>query len=122
VPSFSKAVSIRSNRWHPDQAFPSGFLFREEDGIASALNDWMAINAADYSIENPGENRLESRGKLVLVEKMSIAMRTCIEDAVDLFMSDRERYLNFIISGTAYITSNFSWDKSAQKYVERIMD
>ena len=118
--SFTNAVSIRSDRWHSIQASPSGFLFREEDGIESALDDWRVINAADYSLKKSGKNRLEQREKLTLVRNMASEMCTCINDAVHLYTSDRVKYFEFIISGISYIGNNFSWEISAQKYIDKV--
>ena len=118
--SFTNAVSIRSDRWHSTQASPSGFLFREEDGIENALDDWKAINAADYSINKPGKNRLKKREELTLIKSMASEMSSCINDAVLLYTSDREKYLEFIISGISYIGDNFSWEISAQKYIDKV--
>lgn len=118
--SFTNAVSIRSDRWHSNQASPSGFLFREEDGIENALDDWKAINAADYIINKPGKNRLKKRGGLTLIRKMSREMNSCINDAVNLYTSDRVKYFKFIISGISYISNNFSWESAAQKYIDKV--
>ncbi len=118
--SFNAAVSIRSNRWHSAEDSPTGFLFREEDGSESALDDWEGINEADYSIDGIGKNRLEQRIEFDLVKAMSGEMSICINDAVDLYNDHHENYLEFIIDGAAYISNNFSWEKSAQKYIEKI--
>jgi hypothetical protein len=95
-------------------------LFREEDGIENALDDWKAINAADYSINKPGKNRLKKREELTLIKSMASEMSSCINDAVLLYTSDREKYLEFIISGISYIGDNFSWEISAQKYIDKV--
>ena len=118
--SFSSAVSSRSVRWHSPNSNPTGFLFREKDGIESALHDWKAINAADYSTKQPGINRLEEREKLILVNEIKNEMSTCINDAVSLFESDREKYLELIINGAQYISEKFSWEMTAQKYIEKL--
>jgi glycogen synthase len=118
--SFNNAVSARSDRWHSNKASPSGFLFREEDGIENALADWRAINAADYIINTPDKNRLKKRGALTLIRKMSSEMNSCINDAVNLYTSDRVKYFEFIISGISYISKNFSWESAAQKYIDEI--
>jgi glycogen synthase len=120
--SFSSAVSERSDRWHSGNASPSGFLFREDDGLESALDDWKAINRADYSVGVPSKNRLKARGELGIVNSMSSEMRSCVQDAVHLYQSNREKYFEFIINGISYINKNFSWEISAQKYIDRIME
>ncbi|MBK5108060.1 MAG: glycogen/starch synthase [Anaerolineales bacterium] len=120
APSFNLAVSSRSVRWHPPNSNPTGFLFREKDGIKSALHDWKAINAAEYSTNQTGSNRLEEREKLILVNEIINEMSTCINDAVAFFESDREKYFELIINGAQYISEKFSWEMTAQKYIEKL--
>jgi hypothetical protein len=118
--SFTRAVSSKSDRWHLQGAPPTGFLFREDNRIKSALDDWQAINAADYAIDEPGKNRLEKRQELNLVRSMVSEMKDCLEDAAGLYISDHEKYLKFIIDGISFIKENFSWEYSAKKYLEKL--
>lgn len=119
--SFNDAVSSRADRWHSLESLPTGFLFRETDGIPSALDDWMNINAADYVIDDRGLNRLEQRKGLTLFNAMSSEMSLCIKDAAHLYETNRDQYLEYIINGASYISTNFSWEKSADKYLEKIL-
>ena len=119
--SFNDAVSSRADRWHSPESLPTGFLFRESDGIPSALDDWIKINAADYVIDDGGLNRLEQRKELGLINAMSSEMSLCIEDAAHLYETNRNKYLEYIINGASYISANFSWEKSANKYLEKIL-
>ncbi len=119
--SFNEAVSKRSDRWHASGSLPSGFLFREADEFTSILDDWKKINAADYSLEHGGRDRLHQRGALPLIKAMSSEMSLCIKDAAHLYETNQEIYLQYIISGASYISTNFSWEKSANKYLEKIL-
>jgi hypothetical protein len=81
----------------------------------------MKINAADYVIDDGGLNRLEQRKELTLFNAMSSEMSLCIKDAAHLYETNRDRYLEYIIHGASYISTNFSWEKSADKYLEKIL-
>lgn len=120
--SFNSAVSSRSIRWHNTTSKPSGFLFRENDGIDSALDDWKEIDAAQYKPDQPGKNRLKTRGDLKLVKEISNEFSRCITDAVELYEMHREEYYQFIINGAQYILDNFSWEITAKKYIEFVED
>jgi len=65
--AFNKAVARKAKRWHKSGSRPSGYLFREDEEISNLIDDWEAINAADYSTINSGENRLDNRKRLSLV-------------------------------------------------------
>ncbi len=117
--SFGAAAGRQANRWHKDNAKPSGFLFRETDDLPDLLDDWLTINRADYS-ELPDTNRIEQRNKIQLIQFMSNEMMQCIEDAVTLYEIDRGKYHEFIINGVTHILDNFSWDKSARAYLNRV--
>lgn len=120
VRSFNDSVAKRADRWHAATSPPSGFLFREPDGIPSALDDWLKVNEADYSIEDRASNRLEQRKEFALIKAMTSEMSLCIKDAAVLYQAHRDRYLESIINGAAFITSDFSWEISANKYLEKI--
>lgn len=118
--TYNSAVSSRSIRWHAKTSKPSGFLFRETDNIESALEDWKAISAAEYDVDEPGSNRLASRKELQLVKEISTEFCNCIMDAVDLYQTHRDDYYRFIINGAQHIIENFSWDIAAKKYLKHI--
>jgi glycogen synthase len=118
--SFSDAAAEKSNRWHKPDTPPTGFLFREADEVSGRLDDWLILNRADYSIGDIKHDRLNQRKELDLIRSMAEEMRLCIEDAVNLYNSERRLYFESIIHGASFITKNFSWERSARKYLEKI--
>ena len=88
-----------------------GFILRERNNTSTN----------HYVIDNGGLNRLEQRKELSLINAMSSEMSLCITDAASLYETNRDRYLEYIINGASYISNNFSWEKSANKYLEKIL-
>jgi len=120
VISFSDAAAEKSNRWHKPGSPPTGFLFREPNEISGRLDDWLTLNRADYAVGDKKLDRLHQRKQLDLIKSMSEEMRKCIEDAVDLYVSEPELYFESTIHGASFISENFLWKKSAKKYLEKI--
>jgi glycogen synthase len=119
--TFNKAVASKANRWHKSGSKPSGFLFREDEEISNLIEDWEAINAADYSTNHSKENRLENRKRLPLVRAISTEMNMCIQDAALLYSDHQDMFLEFVINGAIFIDRYLSWDRSAQIYLENLI-
>ena len=119
--TFNHAVASKANRWHKSGSKPSGFLFREDEDISNLIEDWEAINAADYSTNHSKENRLENRKRLPLVRAISTEMNMCIQDAALLYSDHQDMFLEFVINGAIFIDRYLSWDRSAQIYLENLI-
>lgn len=122
VTSFSPSVKRRTDRWHLQTSSPTGLLFREQDDIPNALEDWRKINAADYEISSNKSNRLQQRRKLRTIQNMANELKSCLEDATQLYLSKQDLYYEMLINGISYITENFSWEHTARVYHKYIHD
>jgi glycogen synthase len=120
VPSFTSSAQKRADVWHQPTSPPTGFLFRELDDNPNALDDWHSINAANYTVGPGTSNRLQSRRKLSTVQSMANELALSIEDAHQLYTEQQNQYYDMLINGIEYITSNFSWEKAADSYMEYI--
>ena len=120
APSFSSSVQQRADLWHHSTSLPTGFLFREQDDIPDASDDWHSINEADYELGTGISNRLRTRSKLLTVQAMASELTFSIEDATQLFTSHQGSYYDMLINGVEYITSNFTWKAAAKSYLEYI--
>ena len=118
--SYNKAVRVRAKRWHAASANPTGFLYREQDGIPSALEDWRSINAARYDSSGASPDRVQQREQLLLFDSMVDELRRCIADATQLWREQPELYCRMLIDGIAFIENNFSWEKAARLYLNYI--
>jgi len=118
--SYSQAVRVRAERWHAASTRPTGFLYRERDGIPSAVEDWQAINAAGYNHSGARPNRVQQREKLLLYNSMAAELNSCIGDAALIWREQPKMYYQMLIDGIAYIQDNFSWEKAAQLYVRHL--
>ncbi len=116
--AFSEAVRWRVDRWHSAEASPTGFLFREPDGLPSQTDDWQAINAGRYNLEGGQPDRVEQRRHLRVYEEMADQLRLSLFDAADLFRQHRQRYYKMLADGVEHIRQNFNWDRSGQGYLE----
>jgi glycogen synthase len=110
--SFSRAVRDRADRWHSSSSSPSGILFRERNGIPSAIGDWNKINDAEYELPD----RLNSRFQLPLFVEMVRELQCAILDAIKLREQFPDSYCRMAYNGINHILQTFSWEKSAQEY------
>jgi glycogen synthase len=122
IPSFTSSVNLRAKRWHKPTSPPTGLLFREKDKISNDFEDWSAINLADYKLHPEKPDRLEQRSKLPLFNSMKNELLSCLEDATELFLTNPDQYYRLVIDGISHITSNFSWERTANLYIEQIKD
>jgi glycogen synthase len=122
VGSFSPAVEQRAVRWHNPNSQPTGLLFREPDGLPSALDDWRQINTAEYEISSNKSNRLLQRRKLATIRHMADELTQCLEDATQIYLNDQDKYYRMLINGVSYIMENFSWELTAKIYYRLIID
>jgi glycogen synthase len=117
---FSHAVQRRCDRYYGTSARPTGILYRERDGITTAVVDWNSINAADYNRSGKRPDRVEQRSALPLFQAMVGELRTAIEDAVRVYQEQPEVYFEMLAEGIGYIQRTFSWERAAQAYVRHI--
>jgi glycogen synthase len=117
--SFSKAVKQRSDRLFGDAAPPTGFLYREQDAILSAIDDWHSINDAGYQVGGY-PNRIEQRQTIPLFQAMARELTLCLIDATDLYCNSSEMYYQLLLQGISYIRDSLSWDRTAQAYLRYI--
>jgi len=118
--AFSDAVAKRTTAWYDSASHPTGILFREPDDIPSAVEDWKMINAAAYTTDGTGANRLQQRGELPLVAAMARELRLGIEDAVRLVEETPHLYYEMVIDGALHTQRTFSWLRNANDYARMI--
>lgn len=121
VSSFSEAVRKRTDKWHNISAPPTGILFREKDEIKSVVDDWMGMNATSYLSDNTGYDRVEERRKYSLFVSMSHELKLSITDGIKIYINHPEIYFKMVREGMNYIKRIFSWEKTAQQYIQNIM-
>ena len=120
--SFSPSVKSRAARWHKSTTPSTGFLFREDDEISSVIDDWNAINSADYKLSPQKPDRLQQRSGLDLFQSMKSELLLCLDDATNLYSSQPNLYYSLIINGISHITTNFSWNRTTRIYHESIQE
>jgi glycosyltransferase involved in cell wall biosynthesis len=118
--SYSHAVAIRAVSYHSTSAHPTGILFREEDGIASAFSDWTAINAADYNKSGGSQSRVGERLRLHVFESMRDELRIAIEDGVRIYREQPTLYYRMLAEGVSHIQRTFSWHRAGQEYARKV--
>jgi glycogen synthase len=116
--SFTDSVRIRSDRWFSDASLPTGFLFREMDGIPNAVGNWQEINSATSTSKGGSPDWSEQRKKLPLFQSMVAELSLCLTDAVELYVNQQDLYYEMLADGYYHIRENFSWEKAARKYLE----
>jgi glycogen synthase len=121
VACFSHAAQACASRWHSSSAHPTGLLFRESVHSASAVQDWRAMNAANYRLGGASPDRVEQRNGYGLFRAMSDELRISLEDAVDLFHNESEQYYAMLTEGIAHVQRAFSWQRAAHEYVRTVV-
>lgn len=116
--SFTQAVELRAMRWHARHAAPTGFLFREPDGIPSVKEDWLGINIGAYNKTGGAPNRVAERRRFVLFDEMARGLERALRDAAAVFTSDRPLYYRMLAAGMNHIRDQFSWEKAAKQYLQ----
>jgi glycogen synthase len=121
TPSFSPQVEHRVARWHDATAEATGFLFREQDGLASLVDDWRAINAANYQRNGSSDkavlDRVRERSQYPLFQSMAEELMHTLNDAADVTRDQPAVYYRLLASGISHIGQNFSWNRAALDYV-----
>jgi glycogen synthase len=118
--SFGDAVRRRAEHWHSEGAAPTGFLFREADGLPSEIDDWRAINAAGYDHDG-GIDRMQERGRYPFVQSMAAELHRALEDAAAVVRDEPQLYFRLLTAGVAHIRRNFSWDRAALDYMRHVV-
>ncbi|MEW6614541.1 MAG: glycogen/starch synthase [Thermodesulfobacteriota bacterium] len=121
VPSFTRAVQVRSEHWHTASATPTGILFRERDNIESAVDDWRGINFAGYDIKDKGLDRVEQRKRYPLFRSIAHELMLSIIDAVRVYRDTPELYYRMLAEGINHIRRSFSWERAAREYIRHII-
>ncbi len=118
--SYSKAVDVRAEQWHPLSVHPTGILYREPDDIGSAMDDWNHINAGGYSTKVSGPNRVEERLKYRLFRTMADELLNALRDGVRVYEETPRLYHEMLAEGIRYVLRTFSWERAAHQYVRHI--
>jgi glycogen synthase len=121
VRSFSESVDRRAARWHARDAAATGLLFREEDGLASEIDDWRAINAAGYDRSEAGIDRAAERIRLELFQSMTTQLYYALLDGATIAREQPQLYYRLLTAGINHIRRNFSWDRGAQGYMRHVV-
>jgi glycosyltransferase involved in cell wall biosynthesis len=120
VRSFSEAVLVRAKRWFSEDARPTGLLYREPEDATGSLEDWEKINAADNAARKTRLDRLSARMRIPLFRSMVDQLVQCLVDAVDIYQNHPDVYYRMVMEGFYFINTNFTWEKTAKKYLEHI--
>ncbi|HEY1066092.1 MAG TPA: hypothetical protein VGE52_08275, partial [Pirellulales bacterium] len=119
--SFTSSVERVARRWIPKNASPTGFLFREPDGMPSAVRDWQGICAGAYNKTGGEPNRVWERSRFALFMGMGQALQQALHDAASLYRDDRDAYYKMLAAGVAHINATFSWESAAKHYLEGLV-
>lgn len=117
---FSRAVQVRADRWHSASSAPTGLLFRETDGLHTAVTDWSAINAGEYALGDGVPDRAQSRAGVALYRSMTRELRIALQDAVRIVREQPELYDRLVVSGIQHVRQSFSWERAAERYARVI--
>lgn len=115
--SCSQQVDQRASRWHTANTAPTGFLFREKDGLPSEIDDWRGINAGNYDREGGDRDRVQERLQFSLYKSMAAELHQALVDAAGVAREQPPLYYSLLTAGISHIQKNFSWNRAALDYV-----
>jgi glycogen synthase len=118
--SFGEQVQDRAARWHPPGTQPTGFLFREQDGLRSAAADWRAVNSASYDRNGGDNDRVHERRQYPLFQSMADELHGALSDAVGIARDQPALYFRMLAAGISHIQTNFSWNRAALEYMRHV--
>jgi glycosyltransferase involved in cell wall biosynthesis len=118
--AFSRAVQVRADRCHGLSAHPTGILFRERDGMASACRDWQAINDAQYDKKGGSPSRVGQRRSFAVFREMATELQIAVEDGIRVYRREPELYYRMLAEGVAHIQRTFSWQRAGQEYARKV--
>lgn len=121
VSAYSKAVQERITRLHLFSAPPTGILYREKDGIETAINDWHGINEAKYNLPDNQRNRVEERKSYPLFRAMAEELSLSIEDGIHIYQDKPILYYKMLVEGISHIQRTFAWERNAHEYIREIL-
>jgi glycogen synthase len=113
---FGESVKRRAARFHSLSAKPTGILFRESDGVPTAVADWNAINDAGYAM---GNNRVQERSKYHVFNDMARELSLGIGDAVSIYEDSKDQYYQMLTDGIVHIRNAFSWKRCSREYIRQ---
>lgn len=102
--------------YHEDVSKATGFMYREHPTTETADN-WNYLRITDFSKRRPIQEPVDWRNPLFW--SMVSELQNCLEDAINLFRNDKDKYSTLILNGLA-LMETFSWEKSALHYKTRL--
>jgi glycogen synthase len=115
--SVGRHVQQATARWHSASTPPTGLLYREQDGLGSEVDDWRAINAAQYRRGGETPDRVEERRQYPLFRSMADELQHALHDGAEIARQQPQVYYRMLTSGIAHISQEFSWNRAALDYV-----
>ena len=107
------AVRRLAQRFHPRNAPPTGFLFREPDlPLDDLVAGWRTIVDCAYW---PVGDRVADRSGASLFDAMVEEASQALQDAIDLYARDRLGYARMIYAGFGML-DRFPWERAVRKY------
>jgi glycogen synthase len=122
VASFTDSVCGRAARWHETSAPPTGFLFREPDGIATAEADWRAINEAGYDPSGGDPDRVTQRARFPLFQAMVATLQSALHDTTTVYRDRPDLHARMLAQGVSLIEKTFTWERAARRYADMMID
>ena len=117
----SPAVRERALGLYDAETPATGLLYREPNGIASAEQDWRAINARGYLEPNAGLDRVAEREQYALYRWMSRELGQAMLRAAQLYRQTPRRYCELLEAGIERINGeHFAWERAAGEYAARL--
>ena len=118
--AFGPAVRARTARWHAASSHPTGLLFREPDGMPTAVADWQGLIRAAYDRRGGHPDRIEERRQYPLFQDMADGLHNAIADGAYLYRTLPHLYYRMLAAGVHHIRDTFSWERAADEYARHI--
>lgn len=100
--------------FHSEADDPTGFLFRESSS-PDDVHAWRRIIDCAYWRQRPRGDRIDDRKDIPLFGDMVESAAQALQEAIDLYRSDQEKYAKMIYSGFEML-DRFSWNRAVRGY------
>ncbi|PID55883.1 hypothetical protein CSB45_13765 [candidate division KSB3 bacterium] len=101
-------------RYHKNNAAPTGILFREQVSFADEVEGWRRVVDCGYWAYNPKGDRVVDRRGLVLFQDMVRSAEKAFELAISLYQRQLQ-YAEMVYNGWLML-EQFGWDRAIAEY------
>mgnify|MGYP000877089829 CR=1 FL=1 len=103
-------VERLARAWHQPAAVPTGYLFREDEGLSAQPEAWWRLRGSRYGGPDGREHQ-------PLFGSMVDAFVDVTQAAVTRWRDEPEAYATMVLAGLQHVRDGFTWQRAAREYL-----